>query len=264
MNRSQLNFYLKHHWVGRKAALCFRSDRIRTVVSMVTESSHRAIMEKTLSPLCSAFFHSILFILAGMMTYMRARTSSNIDLIRPRNAELAALDRLKNPHRLIKYGAYVKNDVFTFSRLFLIGSFSYLQVMITYMRAWISLKFGQIQPLVSLVTDRVILENNGVFTFSRLFFIRSFSYLQVLMTCMRAWTSSNFGLIRPPTAELHVAAIARLKNPHRLIMEKGCFHFFSAVLGPILFILSGNDNIHKSLDEIEIQPDSSTGFHGNR
>ena len=50
-----------------------------------------------------------------------------------------------------------KNNVSTISRLFLIGSFSYSQVIITYMRAWMSLKFGQIQPLVSMVTDRVIM-----------------------------------------------------------------------------------------------------------
>ena len=52
-------FYLKHHWVGGKAALGFGPDRIRTLVSMATESSHRVIMEKT------AVFHPILFILAG-------------------------------------------------------------------------------------------------------------------------------------------------------------------------------------------------------
>ena len=40
--------------------------------------------------------------------------------------------------------------------------------------------------------------------------------------------------------------------------------FFSAVLDRILFILAGNDNIHKSLDEFEIRPDPTTGFHGNR
>ena len=71
-------FYLKHHLGGGLAALSFGPDRIRTLVSMAIESSHRVIME---------------------------------------------------------------NDVSTFSRLFLIGSFSYLQVMIKYMRAWMSLKF---------------------------------------------------------------------------------------------------------------------------
>ena len=51
---------------------------------------------------------------------------------------------------------------------------------------------------------------NGVSTFSRLFFIQSFSYLQAMMTCMRARTSSNFGLIGPPTAD--IAALERLKK----------------------------------------------------
>ena len=66
-----------------------------------------------------------------------------------------------------------------------------------------SLKFGQIQPLVSMITDRVM-------------------------------------------------------------MKKGCLHFFLAVLDQTLVILAGNDYIHESLDEFEIQPDSTTGFHGNR
>ena len=32
----------------------------------------------------------------------------------------------------------------------------------------------------------------------------------------------------------------------------------------ILFIFAGNDDMHKSLDEFEIRPDATTGFHGNR
>ena len=40
----------------------------------------------------------------------------------------------------------------------------------TYMRAWMSLKFGQIRLLVSMATDRIIMEKNGVATFSQLFF----------------------------------------------------------------------------------------------
>ena len=43
---------------------------------------------------------------------------------------------------------------------------------------------------------------NGVFTFSRLFLIRSFLYLQVTRTCIKSQTSSNFGQIRPLTTEL--------------------------------------------------------------
>ena len=93
----------------------------------------------------------------------------------------------------------------------------------TYMRAWMSLKFGQIRLLVSMATDRVIMEKKTVLPlFLVCFFIRSFSYLQVMMTCMRARRSSKF---------------------------------FSTILDQILFILAGNDGIHKSLDVFEIQPD---------
>ena len=41
-------FYLKHYWVGGKDALDFGPDRIRTLVSMATDSSHRVIMGKML------------------------------------------------------------------------------------------------------------------------------------------------------------------------------------------------------------------------
>ena len=51
---------------------------------------------------------------------------------------------------------------------------------------------------------------NGVSTFSRLLFIRSSLYLQVTRTCIKSWTSSNFGQIGPRTTEL--AALECLKN----------------------------------------------------
>ena len=51
---------------------------------------------------------------------------------------------------------------------------------------------------------------NGVSTFSRLLLIGYFLYLQVTRTCIKSWTSSNFGQIGPLTKEL--AALERLKN----------------------------------------------------
>ena len=51
---------------------------------------------------------------------------------------------------------------------------------------------------------------NGVSTFSRLLFIRSFLYLQVTRTCIKSQMSSNFGQIGPLTTEL--AALESLKN----------------------------------------------------
>ena len=64
MNISETNgsittkFYLKHHLGGGLAALGFGPDRIRTLVSIATESSHRVIMVKTASPLFLGCFSS--------------------------------------------------------------------------------------------------------------------------------------------------------------------------------------------------------------
>ena len=89
------------------------------------------------------------------MTCMRARRSLKFGQIRLLTAELAALEHLKNPHRLIMG----KNCVATFSHLFLIKSFSYLQLTMTYIRAWISLKFGQIP---SGITELASLEHQKI------------------------------------------------------------------------------------------------------
>ena len=44
-----MKFNLKHYLGGGKASVGFDSDRIRTLVSMATDSSHRVIMGKTAS-----------------------------------------------------------------------------------------------------------------------------------------------------------------------------------------------------------------------
>ena len=44
-----MKFYLKHHWGRGKTSVGFDPDRIRTLVSMATDSSHRVIMGKTAS-----------------------------------------------------------------------------------------------------------------------------------------------------------------------------------------------------------------------
>ena len=88
-----IKFYLKHHWVGGKAALGFGPDRIRTLFSMATESSHRVIMEKTASPCFLSCFSSDPF--HNCRTCMRACMSLNFGMIGPPTAELAALEGLK-------------------------------------------------------------------------------------------------------------------------------------------------------------------------
>ena len=100
--------------------------------------------------------------------------------------------------------------VATFSRLFLIGSISYLQVKMTYMRAWMSLKFGQIRLLVSMATDRVLMEKMVLPLFLSCFSFDPFYTYRVMITCMRARMSSKIGQIRLLTAEL--AALECLKK----------------------------------------------------
>ena len=60
-----IKFYLKHHWSGGKASVGFDPDRIRTLVSMATDSFHRVIMGKTMSSRYLECFYRTLFILAG-------------------------------------------------------------------------------------------------------------------------------------------------------------------------------------------------------
>ena len=60
-----MKFYLKHHWGGGNASIGFDPDRIRTLVSMATDSSHRVIREKRRHHVFSNTLDQILFILAG-------------------------------------------------------------------------------------------------------------------------------------------------------------------------------------------------------
>ena len=78
-------FYLKHHWGWGKAALGFGPDRIGTLVSMATDSSHGVIMEKML--LAPSFLIGSSSYLQVMRTTIISRTSSNLGQIRPRTAE---------------------------------------------------------------------------------------------------------------------------------------------------------------------------------
>ena len=58
---------------------------------------------------------------------------------------------------------------------------------------------------------------------------------------------------------------SKVKNSKFGVNEtSGCHHIFSAIFDWILFIFAGNADMYKSLNEFEIRPDATTGFHGNR
>ena len=121
-----------------------------------------------------------------------------------------------------------------------------------------SSKFGQIQPQTTELAaferrkkfPQTYNGENYVIIFSRLFLIGSFSYLQVMRTCIKAWMSLKLGQIPPLTMEL--AALERLKNRRH--------HFFSVAIDPILFKLADNEDMHNIFDELEFWPDLTTDY----
>ena len=62
----------------------------------------------------------------------------------------------------------------------------------------------------------------------------------------------GFGQVRDKT----LVSMAT-NSSHSVIMEKTVLPLFSAVFHPILFILAGNDDMHESSEEFEIQPDGT-------
>ena len=62
-------------------------------------------------------------------------------------------------------------------------------------------------------------------------------------------SSKEFEIQRDSTTNCGVSCpLASEKIPIDFYWEKRCCHFFSAVFDRILFILAGNDDIHKSLN----------------
>ena len=93
---------MEQHWGGGLIALGFGPGRIGTLVSMATNSSHRVIMgENVVSTLAPSFLIGSSSYLQVTRTSITSQTSSKFGQIGPRTAELAALERLENPHRLI-------------------------------------------------------------------------------------------------------------------------------------------------------------------
>ena len=99
---------------------------------------------------------------------------------------------------------------------------------------------------------------NDVSTFSRLFLIRFFLYLQVTRTCIKSRTSSNFSQIKPFTMEL--AALERLKISHWLIMGKCHLQASAFIFDRIIIKVAGNQDRYKSSDEFDFGPDQTTHF----
>ena len=95
-----IKFYLNHHLCGRSTILSFGLDWIKTLVSMATGtcSSNNFIMKN-----CCGHISTFILIRASFLQETRptikSQMSSKLGQIRPRAAELAALERLqKSPY----------------------------------------------------------------------------------------------------------------------------------------------------------------------
>ena len=92
-------FYLKNHWGGGKVTLGFWPDRIRTLVSMVTDSFHRFTNgENLVATLASLFLKVSFSFLQVTRTTITSHMSSNLGLVRSWTTELAALEGLEKSH----------------------------------------------------------------------------------------------------------------------------------------------------------------------
>ena len=85
------------------------------------------------------------------------------------------------------------------------------------------------------------------------FLIRSFSYLQVMRTYIKAYMSLDFGQVPPLTREL--AALERVKNRYH--------HVISVDIDPIFFKLAGNKDMHNIMNEFVFRPDQTTDYRVN-
>ena len=95
VNRDKILIEPLFGW-GKGHALGFGLDRIGTLVSMATDSSHRVIMgENIVTTLAPSFLIRSSSYLQVTRTSITSRTSLNFGQIGPRTAELAALERLE-------------------------------------------------------------------------------------------------------------------------------------------------------------------------
>ena len=78
-----IQFHQEHHKDGGLTVLGLRLDRVRTLVSMATDSSNRVIMGKYCVHLSSFIFDWFFFILAGNEDNHKTRMGSKLGKIEP-------------------------------------------------------------------------------------------------------------------------------------------------------------------------------------
>ena len=74
----KIKFHLEHHWGGGLAALDFQPNQFRTLVSMATDSSHRAVMG-TICDHSSSFIFDLFLQVISTKTFGWVQNSARSD-----------------------------------------------------------------------------------------------------------------------------------------------------------------------------------------
>ena len=126
----------------------FRPDTT-TISRVICPCASDKLMSNVVNTLGPSFLIGSSSFLQVMGTIIKSWKRTKFDQILLWTAELAALERLENPHRLI-----MENLVNTLVPSFLIGYSSFLQVTRTCMKAWIRSNFGkfatELRPLIDV------------------------------------------------------------------------------------------------------------------
>ena len=102
-------------------------------------------MNDVVATLAPSFLIGSSSFLQTTRTHIKSRMGSKFGQIGPWTVELATLERLENPHRLIR------NIVTTLVLSILNGSSSYLQIRSTIIKAWMGLNIVKIpSPIIGL------------------------------------------------------------------------------------------------------------------
>ena len=96
-------------------------------------------------------------------------------------------------------------------------------------------------------------------------FLECFDRILFILACNYDMNENLDGFELWPDSTTELAAPEYMKKyPIDLLWLKRCHHIFSTIFNWIIFIFAGNEDMRKRLDEFEIRPDATTGFHGKR
>ena len=174
--------------------------------------------------------------------------SSNFGQIGPLTTKLAALECLKK----FPIDLYWENGVSMLAYSFLIESSSKLLVTRTGIKARTSLISG----LIRLLTlELLALKWRKFYSFELEYLWSQLANLDQIL-CV-ASLGVGKGCIMFWGRLVQNSGVHGNRKPHS---GKWCLHLFSVAFDPILFILAGNEDMHKLSNEFEFCPDRTTDY----